>query len=243
MVVTTESNVWESNVWDSGRWRLQGNVRIDFMTRYIMEQVLAHVSIGDKTLLELGAGTGRLSYLALLLGAKRVVLVDSSTRAIALARQFFSAMPSGTYEIIHQDIHHVSPDLGQDIVLSSGTVEHFRGDARQNVIQKHMALAKSDCLIVHPSDTAYAKIFNIFPISVWLYGYQKAFSACELEQWSKLSPRVISIKHKRFQPFYTVPFLHNFEFANRWFDKQKWSAAYGGLTLSHVRLGPTSALC
>jgi len=81
------------NVWDSGRWSRVTEVTIDFMTRYIIEHMLERVSFSGKTMIELGAGTGRLSYLALRYGAKKVTLIDSSRKAIELSKCLFEKEP------------------------------------------------------------------------------------------------------------------------------------------------------
>lgn len=221
------------NVWDAGRWAKEEKVTLDFMTRYIMEQLSTVVSFDNKSVLELGAGTGRLSYLILKAGARKVTLVDSSKKAIQLATSLFSNENRHKYEIIESDILNFSPRESFDIVFSSGVIEHFKNEQRLEIIFKHWELTREHCLLVHPTNTLYAAVFNRFPLAVKLYGYQKSFSPAELDGYLSRLQCVKAAHHRRFHACYTVPVLHNNAILNRLLDKS-WGKKYGGLTLSYL---------
>jgi len=205
------------NVWDEGRWADVTEVTIDFMTRYIIEQILNVVSPKGKTVLELGSGTGRLSYLLLRHGAKKVTLLDSSKKALELTRGLFRDVPSEQWETVEAEILEFNPGKKYDIVFSSGVVEHFMTpETRAASIHKHLDLGR-ECVILHPTDTIYNRLFCKFPPAVKLYGFEVPFSDEEMESYIAQRPEFSKPEHRRFHYFYCVP-LHNFSAANRFID-------------------------
>ena len=224
------------NVWDNGIWALVKDVKFDFMTLYIMEHILSSAVLEGKTLLELGSGTGRLSYLALKHGASKVVLVDSSEKAITLSRNLFASEQPGKYEIHQANILDFSAQHKFDIVISSGVIEHFKGEDRYRIIAAHLNNAKGCCVIIHPTKTLYSSFFNNFIISKKLYGYQESFSDQEMDSIIRAERVNCHAHHSRFHLFYTVPLLHNKEWLNRSIDKTAIGSGYGGLTLTCIRM-------
>ncbi len=224
------------NIWDRGRWANVDSVTFDFMTHYIMERLSSRVSFKNKTVLELGAGTGRLSYLALKAGARHVTLVDSSQKAVALAASLFVHEKPNEYSIVKGGIFEFPETPRYDIVLSSGVVEHFREGDRARVIRKHVECSQEDCLIIHPTRTLYSFLFNNFPLSIRLYGYQESFSDKEMNICIESLNCTSTVSHERFHTFYTVPLLHNWERLNRALDQSFFGRRYGGLTLTHISL-------
>jgi phospholipid N-methyltransferase len=222
-----------NNVWDSGRWAFVKEVKIDFMTRYIIEHMMKHVSFSGRTMLELGAGTGRLSYLALQQGAKKVTLVDSSRKALELSKQLFKDEKASSYDIVDSGILEYDPGTTFDVVFSSGVVEHFKGPDRFSVVQKHLALASRDCLIIHPTKTLYSIFFCNFPVSQMLYGYQEPFPDDEMAEAIGRAGGAATSVSERFHPFYTVPLLHNWEWINRSLDGTGYGKRHGGNTITH----------
>jgi SAM-dependent methyltransferase len=226
----------DQNIWDNGRWAAVDEVSYDFMTRYIFENMLSRFSFHNKRILELGCGTGRLSYLALKGGAASVTLVDSSLKAVALAHGLFMKECPDSYSIIHSDIFEFIPNDRYDLVFSSGLIEHFKDDARYGIVKKHMDLSLADCIIIHPTDTVYSAIFNRLPQAIKLYGFQRAFSEEEMRRCLKSIDRVVNFDSIKFHPFYTVPLFHNFEAINRFLDRGRYGKVFGGLTLTSVKL-------
>jgi len=223
------------NVWDKGRWSLSKEIKFDFMTKYIYEYISKYVSFKNKTALELGSGLGRLSYLASNDHAEKVTLIDSSSKALELSQKLFSNVPTEKYEIINAEIINLPSKHKADIVFSSGVIEHFKENERFEIIKKHIELAKEDCVIVHPTDNLYQRIFNKFPLSVKLYGYQKSFSDSEINKYIESFPEVKNYTHAKFHTFYTVPLLHNNEKINRFFDEKKFLKLNPSLTITHIK--------
>lgn len=221
-----------ATVWDHGRWSLTRAVRVDFMTRYIMEKMLAALPFEGLRTLELGCGTGRLSRLALDHGAHHVTLLDSSRRALELCRSHFHDAPADRFTIIDDDlIRWDAPAARFDLVFSSGLIEHFRGGERRAIIRRHLELSTRHVLIVHPADSLWAYFFSNNPVTRRLYGYQESFSTLELDSY--LDESVASVRHEPFYPFYTMPFLHGREF-NRRLDAAGWNRRLGQLVLTRI---------
>lgn len=226
----------EKNIWDEGKWAEVNEVNFDFMTLYIFEKMAAAASFYKKRVLELGCGTGRLSYLALKNGAAHVTLVDSSFKATALAQSLFAAEDPQQFAIIQSDIFEYGTNDRYDLVFSSGLIEHFQGTDRARIVKKHLDMSSAGCLIIHPSDTLYASVFNRLPQAIKLYGFQQSFSENEISSYLMADSRVENFANMRFHPFYTVPVLHNFETLNRTIDRVGGGKSMGGLTLTSIKL-------
>ena len=225
----------ERNIWDRGRWRFVKEIKFDFMTRYIYEHISKYVSFKNKTSLELGAGLGRLSYLALNDDPKKVTLIENSTKALELSKKLFTNISQEKYKIINEGILNISTEYKADIVFSSGVIEHFRENERFEIIKKHVELSKQECVIVHPTDNICQRIFNKFPLSVKMYGFQKSFSEGEINKYLESLSEIKNYTHFKFHTFYTVPLLHNNEKINRIFDKKKFFNLTPNLTITHIK--------
>ncbi|MCF6286817.1 MAG: class I SAM-dependent methyltransferase [Candidatus Hydrogenedentes bacterium] len=224
------------NIWDRGRWAGVEEVDIDFMTRYIIEHLVRRTDLTGKRILELGSGTGRLSYLLLQAGAASVTLVDNSRKALSLSTQLFEDVEKDRYEIVDADVFECTFDDNFDIVFSSGLIEHFEGEPRQRIVDVHLQHAREDVLILHPSNRLYNRIFDQTPMAKRRYGFARTFSEAELDtRIRKTRPEAV-IHHERFHLCYTVPLLHNLAGLNRAVTDTAIERAWGGLCLT--QLGP-----
>jgi len=233
MVLTQDQ---EKNVWDEGRWADVKEIKFDFMTNYIMEKVLSAISAKGKTTVELGSGTGRLSYLMLNNGARKVTMVDSSKKAISLSADLFGKANPDSYKIVESDIFRFASDEKFDVVFSSGVIEHFREEERFEIIQKHVELANGDCIILHPSNTLYQRLFSAFPPAVKLYGFARPYSINEMNSYLERIQDVERFTHTQFYTLYSVPVVHNSEKLNRFTEKIGLGARLGGFVLTHVKV-------
>lgn len=161
------------NVWDE-KWGSTPPTKLDFSTRRIFAEILKVVSFEGRTVLELGCGTGRLSFLALEAGAKSATLVDSSSKALELARDFFHDKAQVRY--IQSDIRQLPPDLQSDIVLSSGLVEHFKGAELDEILKAHKNLAREKVIILVPASPHWNDIRMRLRKSQDEYGWQLPLS-------------------------------------------------------------------
>ena len=226
----------KGNVWDEGRWAGVEHVDIDFMTRYIMEHLLDGLDLAGKRVLELGSGTGRLSYLLLEAGAASVTLVDNSRKALELSTQLFADVDEDRVLIVDSDVFAFAPDAPFDVVFSSGLIEHFDGDARQRIIDVHLRHSREVVRILHPSNRLYNRVFDVTPMAKKRYGFARTFSETELEGRIRETHPGADVTHQRFHLCYTVPLLHNLETLNRAVSGSALERAWGGLCLTHVRL-------
>jgi len=97
---STESNVAAELIWDANNFNL----------------------IKDKTIVDLGAGTGILGIGCLLMGAKHVIFVEKDSKAIQILKTNLKHIETlyeitGTYEIIHTDI--VMFNKSADVVIQN----------------------------------------------------------------------------------------------------------------------------
>ena len=229
------SSEQSENIWDRGRWAGVEEVDIDFMTRYIIEHLVRRVELKGKRILELGSGTGRLSYLLLQAGAASVTLVDNSRKALSLSTQLFKGVESDRYSIVDADVFDYTAAGGFDIVFSSGLIEHFDGEPRQQIVDVHMRHAREDVLILHPSNRLYNRVFDQTPMAKRRYGFARTFSEAELSARIRETRPDATIHHERFHLCYTVPLLHNLSPLNRAVADSAIERAWGGLCLTHVQ--------
>ncbi len=83
-------------------------------------EVLREISWKGKTVLDAGCGTGELAYLVAQKGAKRVLGIDYSDGAIAVAQKSWF---SPNLEFFKKDIRDIKEKF--DVVVSLGTLEHL----------------------------------------------------------------------------------------------------------------------
>jgi len=227
------------NVWDRGRWANVSAVEFDYMTQTILGQILACIDPAGCTVCELGAGMGRLGYRLLEHGASHVTMVDNSEKARGLIVDLFNDIDTARYAVVDANVLDFAAERPFDLVLSSGLIEHFDGDRRRAIVHAHTRLAARDCVIVHPSNRLYNRVFDRTPMARKRYGFARTFSEAELEAHLRADPRVQSVRHRRFHLFYTVPGLHNSSTANR--IGAPLASRWGGLCITRATLASPDA--
>jgi 2-polyprenyl-3-methyl-5-hydroxy-6-metoxy-1,4-benzoquinol methylase len=136
--------------------------------------------------LELGGGTGQLSYL---LKADNVVgqinVVDSSPSAIRFMLDYYQDMnlQDFEYRLFLCDIFHIGGQYKNtfDIVLSSGLIEHFKGARLREICQIHKLFSCGFVVIIVPADNEKARIFAESDECKNKYGYEKPMSEKDLD--------------------------------------------------------------
>jgi len=123
-----------------------------------------------------------------------------------------------------------------DIVFSSGLIEHFQGLDRVEIIKRHLELATTCCIIVHPSDSLYNRLFSRCPLAIQRYGFQRPYTTTEFANAVAAANGRIEVNN-RFYLLYTIPILHNSRI-NRWVAAQKLAQRRGGLYLSVIKQAP-----
>ena len=190
----------ELESWD-GLWQNLDEVVIDDLDREVWRNLAQHVCFEGRSVLELGCGRGVLSRFAAAAGARGVTLVDSSAEALRIARGLFEGVDSVRF--VHQDLLEYREEARSDIVLSSGTVEHFEGERLRQCLRVHRDHARERVVIVVPAaphpNTLIAKTRRFREI----YGYEKPISLRQMRSLLQdvgLQPLLL----RRFHPLYNI---------------------------------------
>lgn len=211
--------VWD-RTWASSRYG------IDPMTRTIAAELFNTVPVAGRTVLELGCGSGRLSYLAKLAGATQVTLVDFSEAALRRAEGLMAGLPNVTF--INADLTTLELPRRFDVVFSSGVVEHFRGSQLDDCIRAHVTNSKDHVAIIVPTTPHLNSVRCRLPWIVRKYGWQRPMRLRPLKPLLARHGANVLVA-RRFYALYGVPLLGNcpgFLRATRVFDN--W---FGGLLL------------
>jgi len=197
--------------WDR-YWKGIPGAEFDFLTEEIFFRMRRAVSFAGKSILELGCGSGRLSYLALKAGAGSVTLVDSSREALDIARQLFRGAENVT--VIESDFRELEPARGYDVVFSSGVVEHFRDGEILEVVKLHRRHSRQTVLTVVPAGPHYNNLRMKKPEAIRDYGWQRPLTGRQMRSlFTRAGIRVET--NRKFYPFYAVPRLHGSRVLNR----------------------------
>jgi len=220
----------ENHNWDRC-WEESPVAEFDFLTRLIFEKMEGAVSFKGRSVLELGCGTGRLSFLARQSGAAEVTLVDSSPKAIGIARELFQGIENA--EIIEGDFRHLELDRSYDIVFSSGVVEHFHTGEIEDVVRLHQRYSRDTVLTIVPAGPHYNNLRMKRPESIRLYGWQKPLTGSRMATLFR-GAGINLLINRKFYPFYAVPRLHDNRFINKVF--RPLERFMGGLLLTSGRV-------
>lgn len=110
-------------------------------------ELLKNVKEEIKSIIELGCGTGRISYdLNEKYKPEEITLIDSNENAIETAKKVFKGKDN--VEVIYEDIFRVSYDRMYDLCHSEGLVEHFTGEEQQQLINIHSNLVKTGGYVI-----------------------------------------------------------------------------------------------
>lgn len=167
------------NVWDQ-KWKENPQAKLDFSTKKIFSEMLKSNSFEGKSTLELGCGSGRLTYLALESGARSSVVVDSSENALALAKSVLAGKEQ--VQFINHDIETLELPEKADVVFSAGLLEHFRGKKLDSIIQAHRRWAAEKVIFIVPASLHYNNIRMRFAKCEHEYGWQRPFFAGNLKR-------------------------------------------------------------
>jgi ubiquinone/menaquinone biosynthesis C-methylase UbiE len=178
-------NLWDS-FWKSGR-HLDFFVRIgrlipagpwDFHWRWKRYNMfLQGLGIRNPRIVELGCGTGIMTFRMLQEYGGEAVLVDSSEEALRTARKCCRDMgiPDERVTFAREDVFSFRDSEGFDIVHSQGLIEHFPDQSR--IIEQHTMLARKGghVLILAPRPSIFYRSFRKlyeYVYGSWLFGYE-----------------------------------------------------------------------
>ncbi|MCW3130383.1 MAG: class I SAM-dependent methyltransferase [Methanophagales archaeon] len=190
-------------------WKNVKNIVINYANRGIFNEILKYVNFANKEVIEHDCGTGRLSYLAYKQGAKKVILVDFSDKALDLAKKLSKGIHS--IEFWKKNILEIKEKGVADIAFSSGVVEHFKGkNMLKAAVQSHKDLIQNGgkVIIVVPYSTKGNTKRSKSLKNIKRYGFQRPLSEKEmLELFSEVGLEVVVMK--RFQFSYSFNWLGN----------------------------------
>jgi len=115
----------------------------------------------DKTLLDVGCGAGRVSFLLAKKGAK-VTGVDYSQNMIDLAKKHKATQHLPNTEFLYGDLEQFSSDTKYDISIALGVVDYV--DNAKEFISKMNALTKHKSIVSFHMRFSY----NSLPRKLWL---------------------------------------------------------------------------
>jgi SAM-dependent methyltransferase len=171
------------------------------MDREILANLAEYIPFRGHSLLELGCGRGILSRFAMEQGAASATLVDSSGEALQLARRVLADM--SPIEFVQGDLLAYRSSRKFDIVLSSGVLEHFRGQALMDCLRVHADHACGLVAIIVPT-TPHANEYHCRTRRfVDVCGYERPISALRMRRLlvrAGMKPLLM----RRFFPLYNV---------------------------------------
>lgn len=226
----------KTKIWDK-TWSRSRKVNITFVTQAIFDAIDHYAKFRGKTALELGCGLGRLSYLALKNGAKKVTLMDFSQEALGLAKAFFiqEGFESRT-RYLKKDIRSFKTSTKYDIVFSSGVLEHFSGNDFDKVLKNHIDAAKEFAIIVVPAGPSWNNVRCKKKNNKQLYGWwQPINKKMILESLARIKVPSERMIYKRFDFLYQFPF-NAIQRNKPWYRYLSWVSSFlnptfGGLAM------------
>ena len=135
--------------------------------------------------IELGSGRGDLSVLLARRGAK-ATLFDANDRALQLAKSRFDRLGLRADYLQGDMMGRLEGLAGKyDVVLSSGVIEHFRGEDRTRVIATHYEVLRAGGLAVISVPHAHCPPYRMWKFYLerrgwWPYGMELPYTKREL---------------------------------------------------------------
>jgi len=165
-----------------------------YFAKYFAKFISKNFDIKNKTVCEIGAGSGlTLSYLKKL-GASKCTGIDYSKEAVEMAKS-----SNKECEFIYGDAFNLSgiPDKHFDLVYSLGFLEHYNKEDQKKLISEQKRVAKECVFIEVPYDIFYfrwlftinRKLGRTTTFSDEELFTKKTFQKLGLEGKSKFMPR------------------------------------------------------
>jgi SAM-dependent methyltransferase len=192
----------EATKWDR-LWARLDQVVLDDLDREICRNLARYVRFDGHSVLELGCGRGVLSRLALESGARSATLVDNSAEALRLARTVVAGFANVT--LVQADVLSYRSPIRRDVVLSSGLVEHFRGEELIRCLEVHRDHAADLVVVIAPTTPHYNEIQCRTRRFADTFGYERPISARRMARLLRgvgLKPVML----RRFFPLYNLRF-------------------------------------
>jgi ubiquinone/menaquinone biosynthesis C-methylase UbiE len=156
-------------------------------TDRIRRNLLRHMDLNGKRVLEVGAGTGRDSFYMSKDGAS-LVLLDYSMNSLKIIR---NGLPADAHiTAVGGDAFSLPfPDESFDVVFHQGLLEHFREAEALKLLKENIRVMKTGGLLVVDVPQrwhVYTVIKHILiALNAWFAGWEREFSVRELRMLLK----------------------------------------------------------
>jgi SAM-dependent methyltransferase len=136
--------------------------------------------------LELGAGTGQLSYLIHKINKDycHIDLIDESPSAVKYILEYFmdKKVIEKRYKVRKENIFSIKNFSFQyQLVFSSGLIEHFKNSNLKELVSIHQKLSYKYVVIIVPADNEENRKFSESEKCKKQYGYEKPMDEKELD--------------------------------------------------------------
>jgi 2-polyprenyl-3-methyl-5-hydroxy-6-metoxy-1,4-benzoquinol methylase len=179
-------SLWDSFWKDKGskfEWNQKDILRSKGM-KELANKITAHLGVKNLknlNILELGSGIGTTSLFFGFHGAN-VTLLDMSEDAKKLAKNYWENYAK--HKFIVADLFEFNSGK-YDVVSSFGLCEHFQGEKRQAVLQKHLDLLKNKGIAIISVPHKYGLFYRMAKklaevAGFWDFGFEAPFSKNEL---------------------------------------------------------------
>lgn len=134
--------------------------------------------VGGLSILEAGAGTGRVTARLAAMGAETAIL-DTSETALAIARRVFERVAGRPGRFIQGSIFALPcPDRSFDLVWNAGLLEHFTPDEKRLALREMLRATRPGGTVVSMNPYARALAYRIGKwvkerSGTWPYGYER----------------------------------------------------------------------
>jgi len=205
-------------------------VRVNYRNRIIFSKLSEIVQLDGLSVVELGAGSGTLSYLVRTIGnAKHVTMVDRSSKAIQYSKQLFDSVAG--VEWYEQDLFDHKRHY--DLVVSVGLLEHFKDSEQMRVVEAHASLAPRVAIIV-PACSLWNFRRMRAETTLQKYGWQFPLSLTRLDELFR-GCNLSVVHNRRFMPSYGMPLTNRRMFGKpfTWLFNTFLPNSLGGLVLCY----------
>ncbi len=165
--------------------------------------------------------------MALEAGAVSATLVDSSPKALSMARQLFGEAVE--VEFIEADFRELRLEKKYDIVFSSGVLEHFSSAERPEIVNLHRRFSRRTVMILVPAGPHYNNLRMRLTKTIRLYGWQRPLSRRNMRQLFLETGIAVRV-NRRFHPLYAVPRIERFDCLGK--ILRPLESALGGLLIT-----------
>ena len=176
----------EASIYDKERWSTGMGQYMDRIQKEIVKSMLPEVS--GKKILEIGAGTGRFSFLLAEMGAEVTALDISQEMLDVLQRKAKEANLSGKISVVRADASQKIPlsDNSFDFCIAINTLSHVKNS--ENLLKEVCRVLKPNGIFLanYPNLNSiyflFGALVNLRKMSLWKKVFTKWYSLSEIKK-------------------------------------------------------------